>query len=234
LRSTPLWRSACSTRSRPPWQSPGCRSRRRNGRHPRLPGLQRLRCRSPAPVPSTARLISRPDAAVLGLRVAVGDPALDELAGELLSHHSWPSDGCRAWKGKLSLDRRACLWREPQRQPDRGSRRSRKKVPPRPELGSVAAGPTGTRGDRPCLGRRRPLWRSCRAVRPAMPAVGSDRQPAPTGGSPPSTPPWAPPATRRWPPSDMVGHRAAAHARQQKRMRCDHARRQDRPALPSG
>jgi hypothetical protein len=64
-------------------------------------------------VPSTARLISRPDAAVLGLRVAVGDPALDELAGELLSHHSRPSDGCRAWKGKLNLDRRACLWREP-------------------------------------------------------------------------------------------------------------------------
>jgi hypothetical protein len=33
-------------------------------------------------VPSTDRLISRPDPAVLGLRVAVGDPALDEPAGE--------------------------------------------------------------------------------------------------------------------------------------------------------
>jgi hypothetical protein len=87
----------------------GCRSRRRNGRHPRLPGLQRLRCRSPAPAPSTARLISRPDAAVLGLRVAVGDPPLDELAGELLSHHSRPSGGCRAWEGNLNLDRRACI-----------------------------------------------------------------------------------------------------------------------------
>lgn len=39
-------------------------------------------CRSPALVPSTDRLISRPDPAVLGLRVAVGDPAPDELAGE--------------------------------------------------------------------------------------------------------------------------------------------------------
>jgi hypothetical protein len=115
LRSTSLWRSACSTKSRPPCQSPGCRSRRRNGRHPRLPGLQRLRCRSPAPVPSTARLISRPDAAVLGLRVAVGDPAPDEPADELLSHRSRASDRCRAWNGKLNLYRRACLWREPQR-----------------------------------------------------------------------------------------------------------------------
>jgi len=35
-------------------------------------------------VPSTDRLISRPDPAVLGPLVAVGDPALDELAGELL------------------------------------------------------------------------------------------------------------------------------------------------------
>ncbi|MEV0944052.1 hypothetical protein AB0I90_27245 [Micromonospora wenchangensis] len=33
-------------------------------------------------MPSTDRLISRPDAAGLGLRVAVGDPAPDELAGE--------------------------------------------------------------------------------------------------------------------------------------------------------
>ena len=81
-RSTPPWRSACSTRSRPPCRSPGPRSRRRNGRHRSLPVLQRLRCRSPAPVPSTDRLISRPDPAVLGPRVAVGDPALDELAGE--------------------------------------------------------------------------------------------------------------------------------------------------------
>src|SRR3954447_4875721 len=81
-RSTPLWRSVCSTRSRPPCRSPGPRSRRRNGRHRSLPVLQRLRCRSPAPVPSTDRLISRPDPAVLGLRVAVGDPALDEPAGE--------------------------------------------------------------------------------------------------------------------------------------------------------
>jgi hypothetical protein len=39
--------------------------------------------------------------------VAVGDPALDELAGELLSHHSRPSDGCRAWKGKAQ-PRPAC------------------------------------------------------------------------------------------------------------------------------
>ncbi len=81
-RSMPLWRSACSTRSRPPCRSPGPRSRRRDGRHRSLPVLQRLRCRSPAPVPSTDRLITRPDPAVLGLRVAVGDPALDELAGE--------------------------------------------------------------------------------------------------------------------------------------------------------
>jgi hypothetical protein len=81
-RSTPLWRSACLTRSRRPCRSPGPRSRRRNGRHRSLPVLQRLRCRSPAPVPSTDRLISRPDPAVLGLRVAVGDPALDEPAGE--------------------------------------------------------------------------------------------------------------------------------------------------------
>jgi len=81
-RSTPLWRSACSTRSRPPCRSPRPRSRRRNGRHPSLPVLRRLQCRSPALVPSTDRLISRPDPAVPGLRVAVGDPALDELASE--------------------------------------------------------------------------------------------------------------------------------------------------------
>jgi hypothetical protein len=92
-RLTPLRRSACSTRSRPPCQSPGRRSRRRNGRHPRLPGLPRLRCRSPAPVPSTARLISRPDAAVLGLRVAAGGPALDELAGETAVPSLPESDG---------------------------------------------------------------------------------------------------------------------------------------------
>jgi hypothetical protein len=36
-------------------------------------------------VPSTDRLISRPDPAVLGVRVAVGDTALDKLAGELQS-----------------------------------------------------------------------------------------------------------------------------------------------------
>ena len=81
-RSTPLWRSACSTRSRPRCQSPERRSRRRNGRHPCLPGLRRLRWRSPALAPSPARLISGRDPAVLGLRVAVGDRALDELTGE--------------------------------------------------------------------------------------------------------------------------------------------------------
>ena len=42
---------------------------RRNGRHLSLPGLQRLRCRSPAPVPSTARLISRREPAGLDPRV---------------------------------------------------------------------------------------------------------------------------------------------------------------------
>jgi hypothetical protein len=36
-------------------------------------------------MPSTARLISRPDPAGLGLRVTVGDPALDELAGETMT-----------------------------------------------------------------------------------------------------------------------------------------------------
>jgi hypothetical protein len=81
-RSTPLWRSVCSTRSRPPCRSPGPRSRRRNGRHRSLPAPRRLRFRSPVPVPSTDRLISRPDPAVPGLRVAVGDPAHDEPAGE--------------------------------------------------------------------------------------------------------------------------------------------------------
>jgi hypothetical protein len=81
-RSTPPWRSACSTRSRPPCRSLGSRSRRRNGRHRSLPVLQRLRCRFLAPVPLTDRLICRPDPAVLGPRVAVGDLGLDELAGE--------------------------------------------------------------------------------------------------------------------------------------------------------
>src|SRR4051812_8080570 len=82
LRSTPLWPSACSTRSRPRYPLPERRSRRRNGRHPCLPGPRRLRCRSPAPVPSTARLISRRDAAVLGPPVAIGDRALEEQADE--------------------------------------------------------------------------------------------------------------------------------------------------------
>jgi hypothetical protein len=81
-RSTPLWRSVCSTRSRPPCRSRAPRSRRRNGRHRSLPARQRLRCRSPAPAPSTDRPSSRPDPAVLDLRVAVGDPALDEPAGK--------------------------------------------------------------------------------------------------------------------------------------------------------
>jgi hypothetical protein len=81
-RSTPLWRSVCSTRSRPRRQSPERRSRHRNGRHLCLPGLRRLRCRSPAPAPSTVPLISRRDPAGLGPRVATGDRALDELAGE--------------------------------------------------------------------------------------------------------------------------------------------------------
>jgi len=81
-RSTPLWRSACSTRSHPRRQSPQRRSRHRNGRHLRLPDPRRLRCRSPAPVRSTARLISRRDPAGLGPRVAIGDRALDELAGD--------------------------------------------------------------------------------------------------------------------------------------------------------
>src|SRR4051812_19919161 len=103
-RSTPLWRSACSTRSRPPCRSPEPRSRRRNGRHRSLPVLQRLRCRSPAPAPSTDRLISRPDPAVLGLRVAVGDPALDEPAGETevpafrqFALLGWLDDGVDDW-----------------------------------------------------------------------------------------------------------------------------------------
>jgi hypothetical protein len=74
-RSAPLWRSACSTRSRPRRRSPERRSRHRSGRHLCLRGLRRRRCRSPAPVPSTARLISRRDPAGLGPRVAIGDRA---------------------------------------------------------------------------------------------------------------------------------------------------------------
>jgi hypothetical protein len=105
-RSTPLWRSACSTKSRPPCRSPGPRSRRRNGRHRSLPVLQHLRCHSPAPAPSTARLISRPDPApaVLGLHVAVGDPALDEPASETafpavrqFALRGWLDDGVEDW-----------------------------------------------------------------------------------------------------------------------------------------
>ena len=81
-RLTPFWRRSCLTASRPRCQSPERRSQRRSGRHRCPPGLRRLRCRSPAPVPSMARLISRLDPAVLGRRVAAGDPALDDLAGE--------------------------------------------------------------------------------------------------------------------------------------------------------
>jgi len=81
-RLTPIWRSACLTASRPRCQSRERRSQRRSGRHRRPPGLRRLQCRSPVLVPSMARLISRLDTAILGPRVAAGDPALDDLAGE--------------------------------------------------------------------------------------------------------------------------------------------------------
>ena len=83
-RSTGIWHSAaCLTASRLRCPSQERRSQRRSGRHRRPPGLRRLRCRSPVPVPSMARLISRLDPTVLGLRIAAGDPALDDLAGEL-------------------------------------------------------------------------------------------------------------------------------------------------------
>lgn len=81
-RSTLLWRSVCSTRSRPHCQSPQRRLRHRNGRHLSLPGRRRLRCHSPARVPSTAQLISRRDPAGPGRRVEIGDRALDKTAGE--------------------------------------------------------------------------------------------------------------------------------------------------------
>jgi GNAT superfamily N-acetyltransferase len=65
-------------------------------------------------VPSTDRLISPPDPAVLGLRVAVGDPALDELAGEAaapapetyaFAGPSYVEHGLRQWWSAEAIER---------------------------------------------------------------------------------------------------------------------------------